>query len=127
MELYEVIRARQDNLINQNAASIVITRTTRTRGSDRGLVDSTSTIAAQTVRIYAKLRYTKVVNINEAGWTIRKTQKMIAQYDCNILAESESNLDKFTYNSKTYKVVDVIDMFTQNQICFKEVEIEAVN
>ncbi len=127
MELYESIRTRQDDIINQNPASIVITRTTRTRNSMQGFSEATSTLAAQTVRIYSKLRYVKIVNVNEAGWTIRKTQKMIAAYNADLKPESETYLDTFSYNSKTYKIVDVQDVLTQNYVVFKQCEVEAIN
>ena len=126
MERYESARLRQDDIINQNPVSIVISRTTRTAGSDGGYTEATANLAAQTVRIYSKFRYTKVVNINEAGWTLKKTQKMIAKYDANLQAEGSAYLDKFTYNGKTYKIVDVADILTQNYIVFKECEIEAL-
>ncbi len=126
MELYESIRLRQDDIINQNPASIIITRTTRTRNSIRGFDEATTILTAQTVRIYSKLRYVKVVNVNEAGWTIRKTQRMIAAYDADLKPESETYLDTFSYNSKTYKIVDVQDVFTQNYIVFKTCEIEEI-
>jgi hypothetical protein len=126
MELYESIRARQADIIAQNPASIVITRTTRTRNSIQGFDEATTTLTAQTVRIYAKLRYTKIVNVNEAGWTVRKTQRMIAKYNADLKAESEGFLDKFSYNSKTYKIVDVQDILTQNYVVFRQCEIEEI-
>lgn len=126
MELYESIRLRQTNIIAQNPASIVITRITKTDDGAGGFTDVSSTLSAQTVRIYARLRYTRIVNINEAGWSVKKTQKMIALYNANIKAENGTYLDKFTYNSKIYKVVDVTDILTQNYIVFKECEIEAI-
>jgi len=127
MELYESIRLQQDRIINQNKASIIISRTTRTDDGAGGWTESDPTpLASQDVRIYAKLRYTKVVNINEAGWTIKKTQKMIAKYDADIEAENETFLDTFSYGDKDYKIVDVKDIFTQGFIVFKEVALEEV-
>lgn len=126
MELYESIRTRQDDIINQNPASIVITRTTRTRNSMQGFDEATTTLAAQTVRIYSKFRYIKIVNVSEAGWTVRKTQRMIAKYNADLKAESETYRDTFSYNSKTYKIIDISDVLTQNYVVFKEVEIEAI-
>ena len=126
MELYESIRLRQVDLIAQNPASIIITRITKSADGAGGFTDTTSTLAAQTVRIYEKLRYVRIANINEAGWVIKKTQKMICQYNADVKAENATYIDKFTYNSKTYKIVDVSDMLTQNQIVFKECEIEMI-
>lgn len=126
MELYETIRNLQTRVINQNKASIVVNRITRTSDGAGGWTDTASTLAAQDVRIYAKLRYTKVVSNNEAGWTLVKTQRMIAAYNANLQSESATYLDKFSYNSKTYKIVDVQDVLTQNQIVFKQCEVEAI-
>lgn len=126
VELYESVRNQQSTLINQNPASIVITRNTRTRNSMQGFDEATSTLTAQTVRIYSKLRYVKVVNVNEAGWTIRKTQRMIAAYNADLKSENETYLDTFSFGGKTFKIVDVKDVYTQGQIVFKELEIEEI-
>lgn len=126
MELYESVRNSQSYIINQNPASIVITRITRTRNAHQGLTETTSTLAAQTVRIYAKTQYVKVISVNDAGFQVYKFQKMIAYYNANFQAESELYLDKFSYNGKTYKIVEVNDVLTQNQIVFKEAKIEAI-
>jgi len=126
MELYESIRLRQSDIIEQNKASIIISRTSRVDDGAGGWVETITTLASQDVRIYAKLRYTKVVNISEAGWTVKKTQKMIAKWDADIESENETFLDTFSYKDKDYKVVDVQNMLTQNYVVFKECEIEAI-
>jgi len=118
--LYESIRTTQQHLINQNPASIIISRITRTRptNGDGGVLETPSTLSAQTVRIYNKR--TRVLNIDEGGYHIRRVTKMIAEYDADLKAESDTYLDKFTYGGKTYKIVDVKDITTQGQIVFKE-------
>jgi len=126
MELYESIRLRQADIIAQNKASIIISRTSRVDDGAGGWTELTTNLPPQDFRIYAKLRYTKVVNISEAGWTVKKTQKMIAKYDADLEAENETYLDTFSYNSVDYKIVDVQDMLTQNYVVFKEAEIEAI-
>jgi len=127
-EKYESVRNLQANLIAQNPASIVITRVTKIAGADGGwLPASPVNLTSQDIRIYDKWRYTKVVSINEAGWTIKKVQKAIALYNANILAESPTNLDTFTFGGHTYKVVDVKDITTQGYICFKELDIEVIS
>lgn len=126
MQLYESIRDRQSFIINQNKASITITRITRTSDGAGGFTETTSTLAAQDVRIYEKLRYTKIITNNEGGYSLRKSQKMIAAYNANLQSESATYLDKFTYNGRTYKIVDVQDVLTQNQIVFKQCEVEAI-
>ena len=127
MELYENIRFQQDRIINQNKAPIIISRTIRSDDGAGGWIETITTLASQDVRIYAKLRYTKVVNISEAGWTVKKTQKMIAKYDADLESENETFLDTFSYNSVDYKIIDVQDMLTQNYVVFKECEIEAIS
>jgi len=126
MEIYEDIRLQQDRIINQNKASIIISRTTRSDDGAGGWLETVTTLASQDVRIYAKLRYTKVVNISEAGWTVKKTQKAIAIYNSDFESENETFLDTFDYNGHTYKIVDVKDVLTQGQIVFRELEIEEI-
>jgi len=123
--LYESIRARQENLINQNPALIFISRTTRTQGTDGGVVETPSIIPAQTVRIYASsVRGIRVLSVDDGGYHANRVKKLIAKYDANILSESATNLDTFSYGGKNYKVADVKDTYTQGYIVFKEVYIE---
>jgi hypothetical protein len=49
---------------------------------------------------------------------------MIARYNADILSESATNLDTFTYSGKQYKVVDVKPITTQGFVCFLECELE---
>lgn len=126
MELYESIRSQQAALIALNPASVVITRNAKVDDGAGGYTSTTTTLVSQDIRIYDKWRYTKVVNISEAGWTVKKTQKAIALYDGNFLAESPTNLDTFTHGGHTYKIVDIKDMTTQGFVCFKELEIEVI-
>jgi hypothetical protein len=118
--LYISIRERQASLIEQNKASIVITRITRT-AADGGWTEATSTLASQDVRIYFKKSRTLI--INEGGYHSERVTKMIMKWDASVLPESATNLDKFTYGGKTYKVYDVKDVYTQGYIIFKECSI----
>jgi len=121
-ELYISVRNMQDSFINQNKASITITRTTRTEAADGGYTSETSTVKSQDVRIYAKS--TRVLTNDDGGYHAQRLTKMIAKYNADILSESATNLDTFTYGSKQYKVKDVKDIYTQGQIVFKECYIE---
>ena len=121
-ELYISVRNMQDSFINQNKASITITRTTRTESTDGGYTSETSTVKSQDVRIYAKS--TRVLTNDDGGYHAQRLTKMIAKYNADILSESATNLDTFTYGSKQYKVKDVKDIYTQGQIVFKECYIE---
>ena len=125
MELYESIRQQQEDIINQNKASIIITRTTRTPSTDGGYTISTTTKASQGVRIYAK--NTRTLTVDDGGYHASRITKMIAKYDADILGESATNKDTFTYGAKTYVVRDVKDIYTQGYIVFKECEIEEVS
>jgi len=117
MSLITSIRARQVDLIRQNSASITITRITRTT-EDGGWTEATSTLAAQDARIYFKQSRTLI--INEGGYHSERVTKMIMKWDASVLPESATNLDKFTYGGKTYKIYDVKDIYTQGYIVFKE-------
>lgn len=121
-ELYTSVREMQDNFINQNKASITITRTTRTEADDGGYTSATSTVKAQDVRIYDKS--TRVLTNDDGGYHAKRLTKMIAKYNANILSESATNMDVFTHGSKKYKVKDVKDIYTGGYIAFKECYIE---
>jgi hypothetical protein len=122
MQLYESIRTRQANIIAQNSASIVITRTSKTDDGAGGYTNTTSTKSAQNMRIYNK--NTRVLTVDDGGYHAQRLTKMIAHYNADILSESATNLDTFTYGSKQYKVKDVKPIMTQGYIVFKEVHIE---
>ena len=129
--LYESIRARQENLINQNPTTITILRITRTRpdDGDGGVLETPSTLLAQTVRIYnkrARVLNIRVLNIDEGGYHIQHIMGMIALYNADVKAESDTYLDKFNYGEKTYKIVDVKDITTQGQVVFKECGLEEI-
>lgn len=124
-ELYESIRNQQQiALIEQNKASIVISRTTRTANADGGYTEATANLASQDFRIYYKR--SRVLNVNEGGWHSQRVTQLIAKYNADIKAESEIYLDKFTYGGKVYKVTDVKDIYTQGYIVFKECQLQEV-
>ena len=125
MELYEAIRQQQDDIINQNKAQITITRTTRTAADDGGYTESTTTKSSQDVRIYNK--NIRVLNVDEGGYHSQRAVKMIAKYNADILPESATNLDTFTYGGKTYKVKDVEDVYVQGYLVFKKCYLEEIN
>ena len=122
MTLVTSIRARQDNLIGQNPASIVITRSAKTRNTGGGWDPTPTVLDAQTVRIYEKTE--REVLVNEAGFSTTRSNKMIAQYDANILPKSADNQDKFTYDGKTYEVFDVKNEYVAGLIVFKTCRVE---
>jgi len=124
MELYESIRLRQDNIINQNKASIIISRTTRTDDGAGGWIETPSTLASQDFRIYNKR--TRVLNISEGGWHSQRITQLIAKYDADIEPENETFLDTFSYGDKDYKNKDIKDIYTQGYIIFKEVQLEEI-
>ena len=124
MQAYESVRNQQSKIIADNSTSIVITRITRTADSAGGWTETTSTLAAQTVRIYAKNK--RVLDNASGGFVTKKVSKMLALYNANIESEDETYLDKFTFDGKTYKVNYVENVTMQGQIVFKEVEIEEI-
>ncbi len=122
MTLVTSIRARQDNLIGQNPASIVITRSAKTRNTGGGWDPTPSVKAAQTVRIYEKTE--REILVNEAGFSTTRSNKMIAQFDAAILPKEADNQDKFTYDDKTYEVFDVKNEYVGGSIVFKTCVVE---
>ena len=122
MTLITNIRNQQAILINQNPASIVISRVTKTRNTGGGYDTSTSVKAAQTVRIYEKLE--REILVAEPGYSTTRITKMIAQYDADILPKSAINTDTFTYDSKTYEVKDVKNEYANGSIVFKTCRLE---
>ncbi len=123
MERYETIRNQQADLIEQNKASIVISRITRTE-QDGGWIETPSTLASQDFRIYNK--QSRTLNLNEGGWHSQRVTKLIAKYNADVKKESENYLDTFTYNSIKYKITDVKPIMTQGQVVFLECELEEV-
>ena len=122
MSLIASIRARQTELINQNPASIVISRVTKTRNPGGGYTTSTSVKAAQTVRIYDKGE--REILVAEPGFSTTRETKMIARYDADILPRGAINTDTFTYDSNTYEVKDVKNEYTGGSIVFKTCRLE---
>jgi tRNA G18 (ribose-2'-O)-methylase SpoU len=124
MELYEILRNQQDNLINDNAASIVISRITRSDDGAGGFKETPSTLAAQNIRIYNK--NTRVLSIVDGGWHSQRVTKAVAKYDANIKKESATYLDTFSYGGIAYKVQDVKPIYNQGYVVFLELELVEV-
>ena len=125
MEIYESIRLQQNRIINQNKASIIISRTSRVDDGAGGWIETVTTLASQDFRIYNKR--VRVLNINEGGYHSQRVTQLIAKYDTDIEAENETFLDTFSYGDKDYKITDVKDIYTQGYIVFKEVALEEIS
>ena len=125
MELYESIRLRQADIINQNKAQIIISRTTRiSDGAGGWLEPDPVNLPSQDFRIYYKR--SRVLNVNEGGYHSQRVTQLIAKYDADIEAENETFLDTFSYGDKDYKITDVKDIYTQGYIVFKEIQLEEI-
>ena len=123
-ELYESVRTRQSDIIEQNKAQIIISRTIRSDDGAGGYNETTANLSSQDFRIYNKQGRT--LNLTDGGWHSQRITKMIAKYDANVQKESAIYLDAFTYNSIKYKIVDVKPIMTQGQIVFKECALEEI-
>jgi len=121
MSLITSTRNQQANLINQNKASIVITRTTKISDGAGGYSTSTEDLDSQDVRIYNKR--SRTLSVTDGGWHSERVVKMLCKYNADVKAESATNKDTFTHNSKNYKIHDVKDIFTKGSVVFKEAEI----
>lgn len=127
MELYESIRNRQADIINQNKAQIIISRTTRSDDGAGGWIETTANLASQDFRIYdATFRDMATLTINDGGYHKSRIKKMIALWNADIEAENETFLDTFSYNGADFKVVDVKNKTTQNYVVYKECFIEEI-
>lgn len=122
MSIITSVRKQQENIINQNKASIVITRTSKVEDGTGGRTASTTDLDSQDIRIYFKRTRTLVVD--EGGYHSIRVTKGIAKYDANILKKSATNEDRFNYNGKNYRVFDVIDVTVKGSVVFKELELE---
>ena len=122
MSVVTSTRLRQTSLIEQNKASIVITRTAKTSDGAGGYSTSTSTLASQDIRIYSKR--TRTLVIDEGGYHTVRVIKGVAKYDADIEKYSSDNEDKFTFGSKNYRVFDVMDQRIKGEIVYKELELE---
>jgi len=117
------IRNQQTNLINQNPASIGIIRTSKVSdGAGGWITNPPEVLTNQDIRIYFKR--TRILTIDDGGYHSIRVTQAIAKYDANILKKSSTNEDKFTHNSKNYRVFDVKDVTTKGSIVFKELELE---
>ena len=114
MSLITSIRNQQQNLINQNPASITITRKSKVSDGAGGWITTTTTVTAQVIRIYFKK--TRTLNIADGGWHSVKVTKAIAPYDANIKKYTANNEDTFTHNGKTWRVFDVEDRTVLGQV-----------
>ena len=125
MSVVTSTRLRQSNIIAQNPASIVITRTAKISDGAGGWTTlDPETLASQDIRIYSKR--TRTLSIDDGGWHTVRIIKGLALYNANINKYSATNEDKFTFGSKNYRVFDVIDHRIKGEIVYKELELEEV-
>ena len=122
MSLIISTRNQQENLINQNPASIVITRKSKVSDGAGGWTPSTEDLDSQDIRIYSKRTRTLVVE--EGGYHSVRITKAIAKYDADVQKYSSTNEDKFTHGGNTWRIFDVIDRYVKGSICLKELELE---
>jgi len=122
MSVITSTRNQQINIINQNKASIIITRTEKTSDGAGGWTTSTTVLDSQDIRIYSKR--TRILIIDEGGYHSVRITKAIAKYDADVKKKSATNEDKFTHDDKNWRVFDVINMKIKGEIVFKELELE---
>lgn len=123
-ELYISIRTRQADIIAQNKASIIISRTSRVDDGAGGWLETITNLPSQDVRIYFK--GSRVYSVDTGGWHTARQTKMIAKYDADIEAENETFLDTFSHNFIDYKIKDVKPMTTQDYVVYKECTLEEI-
>jgi len=125
MSVVTSTRLRQSNIIAQNPASIVITRTAKISDGAGGWTTlDPETLASQDIRIYSKR--TRTLVIDEGGYHTVRVTKGVAKYDANVLKYGSNNEDKFTFMGKTYRIFDVIDQRVKGEIVFRELQLEDI-
>ncbi len=127
MERYEGIRERQLDIINDNPITITINRTTKTY-TGGAWEESTTTLDAQTVRLYTKGTISEITStdIAESGWTQVTILKMLAPYDADVKRKTAYNTDRFTAYGRNYEIIDVMDFRVDGEIVFKQCQIREV-
>jgi hypothetical protein len=128
MEIYKGIRQKQENIINDNPTSITITRTTKASDGAGGWTESTTTLDAQTVRLYTKGTVSEITStdVAESGYTQVTILKMLAEYDADVERKTADNTDTFTANGRNYEIVDVLDVMVGGEIVFKQCQVREV-
>ena len=125
MELYESVRLRQSNIISQNPAQIIISRISRGDDGAGGWLETITTLASQTVRIYdSTVKDMAVLLVSDSGYHKSRIKKMIGLWNSDFEPENETFLDTFSYGGRDFKVVDIKEKTTQGFVCYKEVFIE---
>lgn len=124
MSLITSTRNQQATLINQNKASIIITRQTRTLANG-AYTTADTVLASQDFRLYFKTTFglsagTRDLGITDGGWYSKKIVKMLAKYDANVKRKSATNKDIFTYGGRDYFISDVVNHYVGGSIVFKE-------
>jgi len=123
MSLVISTRNQQTNIIAQNPASIVITRTSKASdGAGGWITNPPEVLTSQDIRIYFKR--TRVLVIDEGGYHSIRVTQAIAKWDARVKKKSSTNEDKFTFDGKAYRIFDVIDRYVKGSIVFKELELE---
>jgi len=123
MSVITSTRLRQSNIIAQNPASIVITRTAKISDGAGGWTTlDPETLASQDIRIYSKR--TRTLVIDEGGYHTVRITKGLALWNADVQKYSATNEDKFTFGSITYRIFDVIDRYVKGSIVFRELELE---
>ncbi len=119
----EVMRSDASRMIADNPTSITITRVTSAlSGGKRS--SSTSTVAAQTVRIYGKNVSEVAREGDEARFVRRREVRMLAAYNANVLPHSGMNEDTFTVGGVKYRIKNVRDIAWEGVVVSKQCTLE---
>ena len=111
-------------MIADNPSTVTISRKTRVKSNGK-LTAATSTIAAQTVRLYSK--NVSVDRMAEEGRFVRRREvRMLCLYNANVLPHSNLNEDTFTLSSKTYRIKDVRDVTWEGSVISKQCVLEEI-
>lgn len=113
-------------MINDNPSTITITRKIWTVANGKRS-SASSTIAAQTVRLYARNKPVRITEGDEFRYTKVREVGMLCQYNANVKEHSQENEDTFTLDSKTYRILDVRDIKWNGEVISKQCTLEEIS
>lgn len=121
MGLVEVRRELTKRSIDQNPASIALTRTSQTPDGAGGFIESSTTLPAQTFRIFlSSMRGSREVE-SEGGERQINQSGLLAEHDADI-----QRGDRFTMNGRDYKVEKVDPIGLVGQVVSMQAALEEV-
>jgi hypothetical protein len=120
------MRSDTTNMINDNSSAIIITRNTWTIANGKRS-SATSTLTAQTVRLYGRNKTVRVTEGDDHRYTKVREIGMLCEYDADVKQHTQENEDTFTCDTKTYRVLDVREIKWNGLTISKQCTLEEIS